>query len=140
MSNNLKLNQKAFEHAQSLIRSGKVNKESDWSQAQPAPEDENTFLQKHDWDRYGEWYLAINPDESEETKAHFSYPIGDFDVAHRSALIAARERAGKDNDLVIANAADELLEHIEKGFDAVNMASDQSFPASDPPNWRDGTE
>ena len=136
----MKLNKKAFEHAQSLIRNGEVAKDSDWSEAQPSPDDENQFLEKHSWDEYATWFLAIDTDENEETKGHYNYPFGDFDVAHRSALIAAKQRASEYDHLAIANAADELLEHIDKGFDAVNMASDQSFPASDPPNWRDGTE
>ena len=132
----MRLNQGAFEQAKSLIRAGKVNKDSDWSEAQPSPTEENDLLESEGWESYTTWFLGIDPEASEQTKERYSFPFGDFDTVHRSALIAAKQRAGQYDYQEIQEAVDQLIVQIDKEADAVSEASDQSFPASDPPNWR----
>ncbi|QPC84690.1 hypothetical protein G4Y79_10025 [Phototrophicus methaneseepsis] len=109
----MKLNQAAFKQAKSLIDDGKVVKDSDWSEKQPSSDDENKFLDDKDWDTYGKWFLALDTDENDDTKGHFNFPYGDFKKVHRSAVIAAKQRAGQYDYKDIEDAADELLEKID---------------------------
>jgi len=132
----MKLNKQAFEHAESLIATGKVEKDSDWSEAQPSPDDENNFLEHHSWDDYRKWFLAVDTEENTETKGHHNFSYGDFDVVHRSGLIAAKQRAGQNDYKEIEDAIDRLIIKIDKEADSVEEASEESFPASDAPNWR----
>lgn len=133
----MKLNQAAFEQAQSLIRAGKVVRESSWSEDQPSAEDENNFLDANDWKTYSRWHLGLDIEENEKTKGHYGFPYGDFVSVHRSGLIAAKQRAAQHDYKDIENAVDQLIVQIDKESDVVTEASDGSFPASDPPNWRD---
>lgn len=133
----MKLNQKAYEHAKSLVRAGKVAKKTVWKEEKPSPEEEDTFLKEVDWDEYKQWFLGINPDVAEHTKGRYSFLYGDFDTMHRSALIALQHQARQYEYADIEGAVNELIVQIDKEADAVSEASDESFPASDPPNWRD---
>lgn len=110
----MKLNQAAVDHAKSLIRKGKVKRDSDWSEAQPEPEDENQFLDDEDWDAYGKWFLGLDTDENTETKGYYGFPYGDFKQVHRSGVIAAKQRAAQYEYSDIEKAADDLLEEIDK--------------------------
>jgi len=109
----MKLNQKAFDQAKSMIKSGDVVQDSDWSEVQPAPDEENELLDSKDWDGYMRWFLAIDTDENEETKGHYNFPYGDFKKVHRSAVIAIKQRAGQYDYQNIEDAADKLLEQID---------------------------
>lgn len=110
----LKLNNSAVQNAKSLIKSGKIDFDSDWSEAQPSADQENDFLDEHNWDEYGAWYLGIHTDESEQTKGRFGFPYGDFNNVHRDGVIAAKQRAAQYDYSDIEKAADELLEMIDK--------------------------
>lgn len=113
----LKVNQAAVQHAKSLIRDGKIDMDSDWSKDQPSSEEETHFLRNHDWKAYGEWFLAVDSDENEETKAHHKFPYGDFKKIHRDGVIAAKQRAAQYDYHAIEKAADVLLEMIDKKRD-----------------------
>ncbi|MAS32785.1 MAG: hypothetical protein CL610_02185 [Anaerolineaceae bacterium] len=111
----MKLNQAAVKHAKKLIKDGKVAKDTDWSDDQPSADEENKFLDNHDWDTYGQWYLGIDTDENEETKGRHNFPYGDFKKVHRDGIIAAKQRAAQYDYADIEKAADELLEMIDSG-------------------------
>lgn len=110
----MKTNSKAIEKAESLIKNYQYVLDSEWSETQPATEDENQFLEKHSWDEYGEWFLGIHGDQSEETKGRYGFPYGDFRRVHRSGLIAAKQRAAQNNYTTLEENIDQLLEMLEE--------------------------
>lgn len=108
----MKLNRKAYDKAESLIESGEVVKDSDWSEVQPSSDDENELLDSAGWSGYHEWFLGIDTDENEETKGHYNFPYGDFKKVHRSAVIAIKQRGAQNDYDDIVEAADKLLNKI----------------------------
>jgi hypothetical protein len=109
----MQVNKAAVENAKKLIRAGKVVKDSDWSKAQPSASVENKYLEDHDWDEFGAWYLARDTSDDKDTKGGHNFPFGDFKKVHRKALIAAKQRAAQNDYGSIEKAADELLEMID---------------------------
>ena len=110
----MELNQDAVNHAKQLIKDGRYVVDSDWGEAQPFPNQENKFLDEHDWNEYGEWYLGVDAKEDMDTKGHYSFPYGDFKKVHRSGVIAAKQRAAHNHQDDIEKAADDLLEMINE--------------------------
>ena len=105
-------NKTGIDYAREMIQKNQYVKDSDWSKTQPSREDENNFLDRHNWTEYAKWHLAIDTDENEETKARYKFPYGDFRRVHRSGIIAAKQRAGEWDYEDILAAADELLEKL----------------------------
>src|SRR3954452_10207468 len=93
----VKLNNRAYEHGQQLIRDGKfVYDDRDaWSEHEPTAEQENRFIEEHGWGEYGKWDLGVDDEQRDETKGHYKFPYGDFEKAHRCGLLAAESRAGQ---------------------------------------------
>jgi hypothetical protein len=114
MASKYRVNEEAVKQAKRLIREGKVDVESDWSEAQPSAGEENRFLEKYDWAEYGAWFLAIDKEANEETKDRYNFPYGDFKQAHRDGLIAAKQRAAQNDHSAIEKAADKLLKLIDE--------------------------
>ena len=106
------LNQEAVEHAQNLIKGRQYERESDWSEAQPSARQENNFVDENGWDAFAKWHLAYDTEASEETKSRYKFPFGDFSKLHRSALVAAKQRAGSEDYDDVQSAADRLLEEL----------------------------
>jgi hypothetical protein len=105
----VKLNERAFEHAKSLITDRRFiyDDRDAWSEHQPSAADANRFIDEHGYDEYARWYLGVDNDAREETKAHYKFPYGDFDNVHRCGLLAAESRAGQrkyyDIELAVAH-------------------------------------
>jgi hypothetical protein len=105
----VKLNDKAFDHARTLIKEGRyVADERDaWSEHQPTAEQENRFIEEHGFAEYARWYLGVDPDVPEDTKGRYKFPYGDFEKVHRCGLLAAESRAGQrkytDIELAVAH-------------------------------------
>ncbi len=105
----VKLNERAFEHAKTLITLGRfVYDERDaWSEHQPSAADENRFIDEHGYDEYARWYLGVDNEASTDTKGHYKFPYGDFEKVHRCGLLAAESRAGQrkfyDVELAVAH-------------------------------------
>ncbi|HSJ56906.1 MAG TPA: hypothetical protein VLC95_06980 [Anaerolineae bacterium] len=111
----MKVRKKSVEFAKSLVRDGKIDMESDWSEAQPSAADENRYLEDHSWDDYANWFLATNEEEGgREDKEYYNFPYGDFEVVHRDGVIAAKQRAGQYDYHDVLEAADELLDMIDQ--------------------------
>lgn len=108
------VNQPAVDKAKSLISANQYDLNSEWEDAQPSTDDENDMLDRHDFDRYGEWFLAIDTEASQATKDRYNFPYGDFRRLHRSGLIAAKQRAAQYDHDEIAAAADDLIELLDE--------------------------
>ena len=113
---NLQFNQEAFEHAKKLIRQGKINIMLDaWITNQPTPDGENQYLTDHNFNEYGNWFLATQDGTGTNTKEHYKFPIGNFKEIFRSGLIAAKKRAAEFKHYEIEQAASELLDIMDQG-------------------------
>ncbi|HRW08516.1 MAG TPA: hypothetical protein P5121_25615 [Caldilineaceae bacterium] len=110
----MKVNQDAVTKAKHMIESHHYVLDSDWSEAQPSRTDENDYLDRHGWDGYGDWFLAIDTDGSKETKERYNFVYGDFQRVHRSGLIAAKQRAAQYDHNAIEKVADELLTKLDQ--------------------------
>lgn len=99
--------------ARTMITSTQYVLDSEWSEAQPSPDDENAQIDAHGWDGFAEWHLAIDDDAAPDTKARYGFPFGDFARVHRSALIACRQRAAQNDHREVELAATDLLELLD---------------------------
>jgi len=106
----LKLNEAAFEHAKELIRRGQavLDSRDDWSEHQPSGAEENRFIEQHGFREYRKWYLGIETEEAEDTKARYKFPYGDFERVHRCGVLAAESRAGQYKHFDVERAAAHL--------------------------------
>src|SRR5690349_3169671 len=101
------LNKRAVEHAQKLIREGRFVSDCGelWSAHRATAAQENAFWIERGIADYGRWHLGLDPDEDEETRAHYAFPFGDFTRAHRCELLLAEDRARELGCSAIARAA-----------------------------------
>ena len=107
------LNKSAVAHARKLIDAHQYVLTSDWGEAQPRAEDENRFLERHSWDEYAAWHLALTDGATDGTKARYGFVFGDFRRVHRMALIACQFRAAEWRHKEIELAAHELLQRLD---------------------------
>jgi hypothetical protein len=99
-----------FEYAKQLIAEGRValDDRDAWSEHQPSAEEENEFIRLHGLAAYGRWHLGIDRDKPENTKARYKFPYGDFQKAHRCAILTAESRAGQYKYFDVKDAAAHL--------------------------------
>jgi hypothetical protein len=111
----IKLSRRSYEHAQKLVREGKVvlDDRDDWSEHQPSSAEENRFIEEHGWKEYGRWHLGVDESRAEDTKARYSFPYGDFADVHRCALLSAESRAGQYDHEDVKSAAAHLHGMLE---------------------------
>jgi hypothetical protein len=109
-----RVNQDAVRQARTLIDAGTYDDTTEWSDAAPSADDGNAEIEKHGYEGYAAWHLAIDPDASEETKGRYKFPYGDFSKVNRAALIHAKQRAAQNDHSEIEKAADELLQHLDR--------------------------
>ena len=110
----MKVNDRAVKKAKSLIERRRYVLDSKWSEANPSSDEASKFLERHGWEEYGEWHLAVDDEAGEETKDRYKFPYGDFRRLHRSGLIAAKQRAARNRYADIEKAADELLTLLDE--------------------------
>ncbi len=111
----VKLHERGFREAMRRIRAGEVELEASWSLS--AAEENAMLGDPPDWETYGSWHLGVDPEASEDTKAHWKYPYGKRGKVYRSALTAIRQRAGQHGAEAIFEAAGKLLQAIDKEAD-----------------------
>jgi hypothetical protein len=87
---------------------------SEWGEVQPRAEDENTYLEGHSWEEYGEWHLGLTEGAPDETKARYAFVYGDFRRLHRSGLIACVYRAAEWRHKEVELAAHDLLQVLDR--------------------------
>jgi hypothetical protein len=106
----VKLSRAAFAHAKRLVGDGKVvlDERDDWSEHQPSTADENRAIAEHGWVAFGRWHLGRDDARPPRTKAHYKYPYGDFEDAHRCAVLSAEVRAAQYKHDDIERAAAHL--------------------------------
>ena len=111
----VQLNRSGFEYAQRLAREGHVviDERDDWSEHQPSALQESEYIRLHGFAEYGKWFLGINDERPENTKAHYAFPFGDFRDIHRCGVLAAESRAGQYRHYDIENAAAHLHGMLE---------------------------
>ena len=105
---------RAVAHAERLIRARQYVLDSDWGEAQPTADDENTYLARHSWDDYAEWHLGRTVGANDGTKTRYAFVYGDFRRIHRSGIIACHFRAAEWRHKEIELAAHELLQLIDR--------------------------
>jgi len=112
----VKLNDGAYEHAKRLIEEGEfIDDERDaWSDHHPSTRTENEFIQKNEFFEYSKWFLGVNDEYREDSRRHYEFPYGDFENAHRCAILAAQSRAAQDKYSDIEAAAADLLAVIDR--------------------------
>ncbi len=123
----IKVNSKGVSHARSLIAAGKIN-EGAWSFSAA---DGNALLgDNENWAEYGKWFLAVESEAEENTKGHYKYPFGKRGEIYRRGVIAAKSRAAQQGESAIADAANSLLEAIDKklGKDAMPLPEIRCVP------------
>ena len=108
------VNSAAVDHATRLIKAHHYVLDSDWGEAQPKADDENSYLVKHSWDDYGAWHLGLTKGANDETKARYGFVVGDFKRVHRSALIACVYRAAEWRHKSVEVAAHNLLQLLDE--------------------------
>jgi hypothetical protein len=109
-----RVNKAGVARARTLIDAGKWDDDTEWSDAAPSADEENREIDRHGYEGYAEWHLAIDEEASEETKGRYRFPYGDFSKVNRAALIHAKQRAAQNDHDDIAKAADDLLSRLDE--------------------------
>ncbi len=100
--------------ARQLIDAHRYDTETPWSDAAPSASQGNDQIERHGYDGYGEWHLAIDTEASQETKDRYGFPFGDFRRLNRAALVHAKQRASQNGHDEVAKVAGELLETLDR--------------------------
>lgn len=107
------VNDAGLARARRLIDSNQYDLQTPWSDAAPSAAEENAQIERHGYDGYGEWHLALDTEASEGTKDRYGFPYGDFRRVVRAALIHAKQRAVQNGHDQVAAAAGDLLDRLD---------------------------
>ena len=110
---NYAVNDAGVAHARELIDAGTVDDTTEWSEAAPSTAERNEEIDDEGREEWSRWYLAVDTDAGEQTKARYRFPYGDFSTVNRAALIHAKQRASQNDHPEIEQAADELLQRLD---------------------------
>jgi hypothetical protein len=99
--------------ARELIDADQYDLDTEWGDGAPSADEGNAQIERHGYEGYGEWHLAIDTEASEDTKDRYGFPYGDFHRVFRSALIHAKQRAVQNGHDEIASAADDVLNRLD---------------------------
>ncbi len=107
------VNEPALKKAHELISARQYVLDSDWGDVQPRAETGNAYLERHSWDEYAAWHLALTEGAADGTKARYAFVFGDFRRLHRMGLIACHYRAAEWRHKEIELAAHDLLQALD---------------------------
>jgi hypothetical protein len=107
------VNQAAVRRCRALIAAKQFVLDSDWGAVQPGAEEQNAYLERHDWTDYAQWHLGLTEGASDGTKARCAFVYGDFRRVHRTALIACRYRATEWRHKDVELAAHDLIQLLD---------------------------
>ncbi|CAM3598310.1 hypothetical protein [Nocardioides zeicaulis] len=108
------VNQDAVAHARRLIESRQYVLDSDWGDVQPGTDAQNAYLERHSWDDYAAWHLALTEGANDQTKARYAFVYGDLRRVHRSGLVACVYRAAEWRHKAVELAAHDLLQELDR--------------------------
>ncbi|MFA6065844.1 MAG: hypothetical protein WC707_01540 [Candidatus Babeliaceae bacterium] len=110
------INKNGYEHALSIINKGLEvdHSATNWEEVRPSRDEEVRFLNTHSLDEYGLWFLGLKTDADQKDISKFVYPFGDFNIVHKSALIAAEKNATQFGHEEIKAVAQKLLNTINQ--------------------------
>jgi hypothetical protein len=108
------VNRRAVTHARRLIDARQYVLNSDWGEAQPRADDENAFLETHDWEEYALWHIGLTAGAANRTKARYAFVCGDLRRVHRSGIIAVHYRAAEFRHKEIELTAHRLLQYLDR--------------------------
>ncbi len=93
----IRVNRRAVQHARSLIDRRRVvlDERAAWRAHRPAARQRDAFIRANGIRAYGTWFLAIDDQAPEGTKARHKFPYGDFQRVHRCAVLSAEVRAAQ---------------------------------------------
>src|SRR3954462_15874397 len=111
---NYRVNKDAVAQARKLIDAGKYDDTTEWSDASPSADDGNAEIEKHGYEGYSAWRLAVDPEASEETEGLYRLPYGDFSKVNRAALIHGKQRAAQNDHDAVDKPYDELRAHLDE--------------------------
>jgi hypothetical protein len=110
----IKLNQKAVAHAEYEIKFKEVDKtDGDWQALQATEDEIDKYLETHDTDEYGLWFLGMDVEVPADSKEHYVFPYGDLKLVYRSALVKIQKEAAEKKLHAIEEAAKQLLQKID---------------------------
>ena len=108
-----RVNEAGVKHAEKLIRDGKYDTETKWSEAAASAGEENEVIDDEGYTSWSQWHLAEDLEAGEGTKGRFRFPYGDFEKVNRAALIHAKQRASQNDHDAVAKAAGHLLDQLD---------------------------
>lgn len=109
------LNRAGLKYAEERIREGEFDSfDTDWSEIQPTNDEVLHFVDAHDMQEYGLWFLGINNEVPAQLKEHYVYPHGDLKLVQKCALEVTAKEASQKGHKEIADAAEKLLRAIDK--------------------------
>ena len=108
------VNPAAVARARELIDSRQYVLDSDWGEVQPGADAQNSYLESHSWEEYGQWHLGLTDGANDETKARYAFVYGDLRRVHRTGLIACVYRASEWRHKDVELAAHELLQQLDR--------------------------
>lgn len=91
------VNRRAVQHARSLLERRRVvlDKREAWRAHRPSARLRNAYIEANGIRAYGTWFLAIDDQAPEGTKARHKFAYGDFHRVHRCAVLSAEVRAAQ---------------------------------------------
>ena len=114
------LNGRAYTFARDLIEDGRIvlDERDAWSEHRPPTKQENDYIAQRGFADYGRWYLGIDDRYGAETKSHYKFPYGDFELLHLCGVLAVESRAGQRKYTDIELAAAHLHGRLEELMNA----------------------